>query len=343
MFPPAQQSDLGTPCACYPALLVWEGNPATIRLPLVEAKQPFFSIVIPTYARPARLASCLQSLSLLDYPRDHFEVIVVDDGSEKPPETVIDDFCDRLDVVLLAQSHQGPATARNTGAARAKGQFLAFTDDDCEPAPEWLQALASRFAATPDCAVGGRTLNALHNNPCSTASQMLVDYLYDYYNRDPHKAVFFTSNNLALPADRFRTIGGFDTTFSYAAGEDREFCDRWLNRGYPMIYVPEALVRHSHFLGCRTFCKQHFNWGRGAFLFHQVRARRAQGHHKFEPVRFYLNLLRYPFSQGQTKRPLLLALLLLVSQGTNAAGFFWGARSKSARRSMKTHKGRDVA
>jgi glycosyltransferase involved in cell wall biosynthesis len=298
--------------------------------------QPRFSIVIPTYSRQERLASCLQSLARLDYPRDRFEVVVVDDGSETPPKTVVDEFRDRFDVVLLTQSHQGPATARNNGAAWANGQFLAFTDDDCEPDSQWLNALASTFTEKPDAAVGGCTLNALHDNRCSSASQMLVDYLCSYYNADPHKAVFFTSNNLALPANRFRTIGGFDTTFSCAAGEDREFCDRWLNRGYQMIYAPEAVVRHSHFLGYRTFCKQHFNWGRAAFHFHQVRARRAQGCLKFEPVRFYLNLLRYPFSQGQTERRLLLAMLLLVSQGTNAAGFFWEARSKSARRSMKT-------
>ncbi len=291
---------------------------------MTEAKQLSFSIIIPTYGRPRQLASSLQSLARLDYPRDRFEVVVVDDGSEPLPENLIRDFRDQFDLVLLTQSHQGPATARNAGAARAKGQFLAFTDDDCEPDSQWLNNLASTFTEKPDAAVGGRTLNALHDNLCSSASQIIVDYLYDYYNNNPCKAIFFTSNNLALPADRFRTIGGFDTTFSFAAGEDREFCDRWINRGYQMIYTPEAVVRHYHFLGYRTFCKQHFNWGRGAFHFHQVRARRAQGRLKFEPARFYLNLLRYPFSKGQTERPLLLAMLLLVSQGANAAGFFLG-------------------
>jgi GT2 family glycosyltransferase len=294
---------------------------------LFEVRQPSFSIVIPTYARPARLVSCLQSLARLDYPRDRFEVIVVDDGSEKPPEAVIDDFHDRFEVVLLTQSHQGPATARNTGAMRAKGQFLAFTDDDCEPDSQWVNAFASALTDKPDVAVGGRTLNRFNDNPYSAASQMLVDYLYDYYNTDPNRAVFSASNNLALPADRFWTIGGFDPTFSCAAGEDREFCDRWLNRGYQMIYAPEAVVWHSHFLRYRAFCKHHFNWGRGAYHFHQVRARRVQGRVKFEPVRFYLNLLRYPFSQGRAARAFLLAMLLLVSQGANAAGFFWEARS----------------
>lgn len=301
----------------------------------MEAKQPSLSIIIPTYARPERLASCLQSLSRLDYPRDRFQVIVVDDGSETAPETVVEGFRERFDVTLLTQSRQGPATARNTGALRAKGQFLAFTDDDCEPAANWLKALASRFAETPDCAVGGRTLNALEKNPYSVASQMLVDYLYRYYNKDPHKAIFFTSNNLALPADRFRTIGGFDATFRRAAGEDREFCDRWIHRGYRMIYAPEAVVSHSHFLNSRGFCRQHFNWGQGAFHFHQLSASREQGGLRLEPFRFYLNLLRYPFSQMQALQALLLTTSLVISQAANAAGFVWAARSNSSRRSME--------
>jgi len=69
-------------------------------------------------------------------------VIVVDDGSEMPLEAVVAAFHDQLDVTLLTEPHAGPATARNTGAVRAKGEFLAFTDDDCTPASDWLQTLA---------------------------------------------------------------------------------------------------------------------------------------------------------------------------------------------------------
>ncbi|MFC1578256.1 glycosyltransferase [Thermodesulfobacteriota bacterium] len=130
-----------------------------------ESNRPFISIIIPTYKRPERLAVCLKSLSRLDYPRERFEVIVVDDGSRKPPETVIAEFQGDFDVMLFTQIHAGPATARNTGAAQAKGEVLAFTDDDCEPAADWLQTLAQRFAATPNCAIGGRALNGLPDNP----------------------------------------------------------------------------------------------------------------------------------------------------------------------------------
>ncbi len=287
----------------------------------MRQEQPFFSIVIPTYARPRQLATCLQYLARLDYPRDRFEVIVVDDGSETPPEAVIASFCGHLDVTLLKQAHAGPAAARNTGATQARGAFLAFTDDDCAPAPDWLQTLAARFATTPDHLIGGRTLNALPDNPYSTASQLLIAYLYTYYNADSDRARFFASNNLAMPADRFHAIGGFDMTYTRTAAEDRELCDRWLHHGYRMAYAPEALVYHAHALTFRTFLRQHFNYGCGAFRFRQARAQRACGRIRLEPFSFYLNLLLYPFSQAQGWRALFLAVLLGVSQVANAVGF----------------------
>lgn len=288
-------------------------------------RQPFFSIIIPTYARPRQLAACLRSLANLDYPRDRFEVIVVDDGSETSSEAVAVSFCDRLDLTLLTQAHAGPAAARNTGASRAEGELLAFTDDDCAPAPDWLQNLAARFATSADCAVGGRTLNALTDNPYSTASQLIVDVVYTHYNANPDQARFFATNNLAVPADRFKKIGGFDATFFPFVSEDRDFCSRWLHHGYRMLYAPEAQVYHAHALTFRTFLRQHFNYGRGAFRFHKARAQRESGRSIVE-VDFYSNLLgllRDPISQVPGRRALLLAILLVVWQMANTVGFLW--------------------
>ena len=288
----------------------------------MNQKQPFFSIIIPTYARPRQLAACLQALTRLAYPPQRFEAVVVDDGSENPLEGVVDPFRNQLNVILLSQPNAGPASARNTGASQAKGTFLAFTDDDCAPAPDWLKNFAKRFAATPDCAIGGRTLNRLPDNPFSTASQILIDYLYNYYNSDHNRAQFFASNNLALPKERFLEMGGFDTTFPCAAGEDRELCDRWLNHGRRMIYAPEALVWHSHSLTGRNFWKQHFGYGRGAYFFQQARLRHGHQRIRLERLSFYLNLLRAPFRQTISPRALVLAALLVLSQGANAAGYF---------------------
>jgi GT2 family glycosyltransferase len=290
----------------------------------MNSKPIIFSIVIPTYNRPDRLKNCLQALSQLDYPRDRFEVIAVDDGSSMALNSITEPFRSQLQLTLLRQENAGPAAARNAGAAIAKGQFLAFTDDDCMPATNWLTALSDRFDASPQSLIGGHALNALPDNFYSTASQLLIDYLYEYYNDNSDRAHFFASNNFALPTTTFRAIGGFDTSFPLAAGEDREFCDRWLQAGYTMTYAPEVQIYHAHHLTLQSFWKQHFNYGRGAFCFHQLRAQRGQQRLQVEPLSFYTNLLTYPFvSSSSDRSKLRLALLLFISQVANIAGFFW--------------------
>jgi glycosyltransferase involved in cell wall biosynthesis len=292
-------------------------------------KQPTFSVIIPAYGRPRQLTNCLQALAHLHYPREQFEVIIVDDGSMLPLDEVIAAFYDQLDVTLLKQAHAGPAAARNTGAAHAKGQFFVFTDDDCLPALDWLQTLQLRLATTPNQIIGGQTRNALPANPYSTASQVIIDMVYAYYNADPGQARFFASNNLALPAIRFHAIGGFDATFT--TSEDRELCDRWRHHGYGMTYAPEVIVYHAHALTLHTFWRQHFNYGRGAFHFHEAQTKYNRAPIKVEPLSFYFDLLRYPLAQASGWRALRLTALMAVTQTANAAGFF---RERRLRKKM---------
>lgn len=150
-----------------------------------------FSIVVPAHNRPRRLSQCLQALATLAYPVARYEVIVVDDGSEESLEPVVVAFLDRLNITFLSQPNSGPAGARNAGAAEARGRYVAFTDDDCRPDSGWLGALAKRLAANPGCAAGGRTVNGLAGNLFSTASQVLIEYLYRHWNRDPDDALFY--------------------------------------------------------------------------------------------------------------------------------------------------------
>jgi glycosyltransferase involved in cell wall biosynthesis len=280
---------------------------------------PRFSIVIPTYDRPQPLKACLEALTGLDYPRDRFEVILADDGSPSPAEGVVTSFRDRLDLTLVLLPHAGPATARNAGAARARGDYLAFTDDDCTPHPGWLRALAARFAAEPDGMVGGRTINRLAENPYAAATQALVDYLHLTLHAEAGR--FFASNNMATPAEAFRETGGFDARFPLAAAEDREFCNRWRRQGRPMYFDRDAVVHHANSLDFRRFCRQHYNYGRGAYFFRELVARK--GHVvKLEPLTFYGNLVRHAFSSQRSLRGAGLSLLLGVSQLANAAGYF---------------------
>ncbi len=258
----------------------------------------------------------------LQYPIERFEVIIVDDGGEADLGAVIGPLRDRIDVRLVTQRNSGPAQARNNGAAQARGEFLAFTDDDCLPTETWLAMLVHHLQQDPSRLYGGKTVNALKHNLYSTASQALIDYLYGYYNADPKRASFFTSNNIAMSRAMFGAVGGFEASFPGACGEDREFSDRWLYLGYKMSYVPDATILHNHELTFRTFCKQHFNYGAGAVRYRQCRARRGQPPLKFEPLSFYLRLVGHPW-QSELDRRLSLSALMVISQLANALGFAW--------------------
>src|SRR3990172_8034733 len=197
-----------------------------------------FSVIIPTCNRPVQLGVCLRALAAQDYPKDGFEVVVVDDGGDFPAAAVVRELDLDLDLRLLRQSNQGPGAARNAGAEQARGYCLAFTDDDCLPEPGWLSALAAVQSSSHPHPVmlGGPVVNALTGSACSSASQLIVDLVYEYYNGDSCQPRFFASNNMALPAASFRALGGFEPSFRTA--EDRDLCDRWLQNGHTLLYVP---------------------------------------------------------------------------------------------------------
>jgi len=291
----------------------------------MRPQPPFFSVIIPTYARPRLLDGCLHSLTRLDYPRSRFEVIVVDDGGDVSLEPMLDRFRSQLDVKLLRQAHLGPAAARNTGAAAACGRYLAFTDDDCRPEKNWLRALAERFTAAPRAAVGGPTLNARPENLFASASLMLIRHLVHYPQRGTPRLWFLSTSNLAVPADQFRRMGGFDTRAFAFVSEDRDFCDRWQHCGYEIVYAPEAIVHHVDMLTLHAFCRQQFNYGRGSYRFRKERAARRAEPLRIADLKFYINSFHYPFQHSQGVRAWQLFAALLLARLANATGFLWEA------------------
>lgn len=278
-----------------------------------------FSIIVPTYNRPRELACCLESLAALDFPKDRFEVIVIDDGGSLPIDPIVSRWADSLLITILHETNGGPAMARNSGARVASGTYLAFTDDDCVPAPGWLSTFLEVLRDEPGAMVGGKTINALVNNPYATASQLIVDLVYDHYNAQPSQARFFATNNMAVSTTQFRTLSGFDTNFR--TSEDRDLCDRWAGAGYPMVFASEAVVYHSHDLSFSTFWMQHVGYGRGARRFYLAHQRRDCGSSTIKGG-FYSSLLRQlPRALRGKSRPVYLAFLMVVWQVANFVGF----------------------
>lgn len=288
--------------------------------------RPEISIIIPTRSRPAQLKSCLEAVTDLDAPRDSFEVVVVDDGGPESLVHVIEPLRQRLSLQLVVQpGNFGPAAARNAGAHAARGEYLVFIDDDCVPARGWLSALAKELRTHPDWLLGGYVENGLPANPYATASQQIATYARRYYEVERANEWFFGTNNFALSAERFRELGGFDTSIPSQTAEDKEFCDRWRRRNYRTAFVPDALVYHSHDLSWSRFVRQHFNYGRG-ILFFRLKRRRFAGRLIPEHFAFYWKLILYPGRQsGVGGSPLHQTALIMVSQAATATGALWAA------------------
>ena len=284
------------------------------------------SVIIPTFNRNESLYKCISSFNLQTYPHDLITIIVVDDGSEIPIlESDLKSLTD-IAITVIQTQNNGPATARNIGASKAIGPLIAFTDDDCIPADNWLTKLAAVHQLYPESMIGGKTFNGLVENKYSATSQLITDIVYSHYNKDPNKAYFFASNNMLMPLGIFNKIGGFSKNWRF--GEDRELCDRWAFHNYTMIYSDKAIIYHYHNLNFSSFIKQHFGYGRGAYFFHKVRKERKSGSILSE-TKFHLNLdnwLFVPF-KGNVKHRIKLSFLLIVWQVINLLGFLYAFKN----------------
>ena len=283
---------------------------------------PDFSIVVPTYRRPQPLGRCLEAMARLDAGSPTFELLVVDDGGGLETAAVergVDALGDRCEILRV--SHAGPASARNAGALAARGRWLAFTDDDCEPHPDWLHGFAAGFERAPEAGLGGQTINRLIGNVYASSHQLLVDFVA---HRAPGKTIgsrFYPSNNLALPRRRFLDLGGFDCTFPFAAGEDRDLCARWQADGGELAAEPRAVIEHGHAVDFAAYCRMHARYGRGARRFRRLQAQRNGGRVQLEPIGFYLDLLKVPLARPRSGHAMRLCVALLVSQICHAGGY----------------------
>ncbi len=289
------------------------------------------SVILPTHNRPQQLERCLNALSHQDLPGRCFEVIIIDDGSRMPLDNPVSRFKNVFDIVLIRQDRKGPAAARNKGAQIARGRYLVFTDDDCVPLKHWLSTIVKGFEKNPGCLVGGKTIILFPENNYSTASQLIIDFLYDEYNKDPENAKFFTSNNFAVQAKDFQELLGFAAeSFPFAGGEDRDFCARWLSQGRRMVYVPAAQVYHGNDLTLRSFIRQQYYYGRAARQYKRKMHGIAIPVKTTGPISFYKNLVLYPLKKKQGKNAVLQVFLLFLSQIFIVCGFCYeGIRSGS--------------
>jgi glycosyltransferase involved in cell wall biosynthesis len=199
--------------------------------------QPSVSVVIPTHNRPERLARVLESLRRQELPADQFEVIVVADGAGPDTQALLASQRDLSEVPIRVLEHataRGPGAARNTGWRAAQAPLVAFTDDDCEPAPDWLRA--GLAAWRPGSVVQGRTDPAEPSSPGVFSRTIRVDSLGPQYE----------TCNMFYPRELLEALGGFDEDYGLTpGGEDTDLAWRAIDAGRRIDFASDAVVYHA--------------------------------------------------------------------------------------------------
>jgi GT2 family glycosyltransferase len=198
------------------------------------------SIIIPTFNGVSRIGYCLDTLVKQTAGRN-VEILVVDDGSTDNTANVVRTYSL---VRLITQANAGPASARNRGAFAAQGSILLFTDDDCVPMPDWLESMLEPFK-DPEV-VGAKGVYRTHQK--SLAARFVQMEYEDKYRLMTGLASidFIDTYSAGFRRERFFEMTGYDTSFPVACAEDIELSYRMSARGWKMMFVPAAIVYHTH-------------------------------------------------------------------------------------------------
>lgn len=226
---------------------------------------PFISVVIPTRNRLAHLKQTLSCLEAQHYPAGAYEVIVVDDGSDDGTGGYLRDLASAGRVRPVSQTQAGPGAARNAGVRAARGDVVAFTDDDCLPDLDWLAAIATSYTSSgraPRLAVGGRV------------EERIIDgnWLQTFYScraerqqaRGPGQLGLLDSANAACDRTTLLSVGGFPDILPFPGLEDMGLSFRLKEAGCEIRANPDAVVWHTNRTTFRSMARQAFDRGRGA-------------------------------------------------------------------------------
>lgn len=213
------------------------------------------SVVVPTFKRPDLLHQCLGALTTQDLVPSEYEVIVVDDAASAVTQWQVEQWnecmrrgkCENCPVhtiryIAVTGSH-GPSVARNVGWRAARGEIIAFTDDDCLPTPGWLRAGLSVFSGEVVGATGKLVMPLAH-----------IPTDYERNATRLEKSEFITANCFYRRA-MLEQVGGFDERFTAAWREDsdlfftlRKYVEKNGCRNLELlsafVYAPRAVVIH---------------------------------------------------------------------------------------------------
>lgn len=225
---------------------------------------PFVSIIVPSYNSENTIALCIESLLKQTYPKDRYEVIVIDNGSRDNTAWIIK----RYPVVYLYEDKiQTPSAARNAGIKIAKGKLIGFTDADCIAAEDWLFKIVSNAEEdTIGCVLG----DVKAYKPQNYVEQYLADrQLFSQRITLSNRFLpYAQTGNVFYKKEVLRKIGLFEE--KWVSAEDADLSWRMqLNTDYYMKFVPDAIVYHKHRTSVKSMFKQKVNYGIGMTLLYK--------------------------------------------------------------------------
>ena len=251
--------------------------------PQQEADWPGVTVAVCTRDGAERLPDCLASLRALEYPHDRLEILVVDNAPTDDSTRRIVAAHPRMRYVV--EPRPGLDWARNRAVLEARGDIIAFTDDDVSVDPGWVRAVAAVFRDEPAamCVTGLVVPDEL-----ATHAQVLFEkyggfgrgFTRKYATADgPEYAAsqhggtgkFGTGANMAFRRSVFDSIGVFDPALDVGTvtngGGDLEMFFRVIRAGHLLVYEPRALVRHRHRREYSELRRQLTNHGTGFYAY----------------------------------------------------------------------------
>lgn len=230
----------------------------------MSTEQLAASVIIPTYNRSQSLTRALRSLNELDFPRDQYEVVVVDNNSTDDTKQIAEAARSSmaLNLKYVTEKRLSFTVARHTGANAAEGQILAYIDDDVVVSRGWLTAVMDVFEGNETVGIVGGPIHPIFEaeppkwiKKCFPMSGALS--LLDR-GSELHETNSAYGPNFSVRKDVLRLVGGFppDTLGVESEGRpnvvekiyigsgDVGLCGRVRKAGYKVIYAPQALVYH---------------------------------------------------------------------------------------------------
>ena len=219
-----------------------------------------YSIIVPVFNRPDEVDELLQSL--VGQTLKDFEVVIVEDGSEKPCKDVCDKFAGKIDLKYFMKKNSGPGQSRNYGAERANGEYLIVLDSDVVLPEDYLKAVDDELNREPSDAFGGP--DCAHDS--FTETQKAISYSMTSFfttggirgGKKKLDKFYPRSFNMGIRRDVYMRLGGFS---KMRFGEDIDFSIRIFKAGCKCRLFPEAWVWHKRRTDMRKFFRQVYNSG----------------------------------------------------------------------------------